>query len=206
MIREFPKIKKRKAASRRHIQARNATEMILKDNNLTVSIFCSVHLCVCTSLSVCVCVCVCVCVPMCDSVCQRSIDELSTMLNGTVLAAETAGPNLRVRDKRPSQLWAGERTSHQRRGETAQENTLAEAAAAGEGGVGRTGGVCERRVAGWNPPALDWTPLPNENQLQKLHNQTCIMFIHSVNITTSASDKVQTVGPRSPGLTDAADY
>ncbi|CAB1414499.1 unnamed protein product [Pleuronectes platessa] len=45
---------------------------------------------------------------------SQSIDELSTMLNGAVLAAETAGPNLRVRDKRPSQLRAAERTSHQR--------------------------------------------------------------------------------------------
>lgn len=47
--------------------------------------------------------------------CQRSIDELSTMLNGTVLAAQTARPNLRVRDKCHAPRWAGKRTSHQRR-------------------------------------------------------------------------------------------
>ena len=58
-----------------------------------------------------------VCESRCLCVCQQSIDELSTMLNGAVLAAETAGPNLRVRDKRPAQLRAAERTSHQRWGE-----------------------------------------------------------------------------------------
>lgn len=49
--------------------AQNATEMILKNNNLTVSIFCSVHLCACISLRVCVCVCPCViaCVCVCVS-------------------------------------------------------------------------------------------------------------------------------------------
>ncbi len=73
----------------------NTTEIIGKsETQIYIWPFFAVCICVCVPLSVCVCVCV----------CQWSIDELSTMLNGTVLAAETAGPNLRVRDKRPSQL------------------------------------------------------------------------------------------------------
>lgn len=53
--------------------------------------------------------------------CQCSIDELSTMLNGAVLAAETAGPNLRVRDNRrredvPSETGRQRRKAGRRRG------------------------------------------------------------------------------------------
>ncbi len=110
--------------------------------------------------SVCVCVYVCPCVWVC--VCQQSIDELSTMLNGTVLAAETAGPNLRVRDKRPSQLWAGERTSHQRRGDSTGKQ-LAEGAAVDERLDTQ---VCERRVAGWNPSA-GWDSRPSLINIHK---------------------------------------
>lgn len=102
------------------------------------------------------------------------------MLNGTVLAAETAGPNLRVRDKRPSQLWAGERTSHQRRWRQHRKTRSLRRRWRWRRarGLDARGGVCERRVAGWNPPALDWTSLPNENQRQKLHNQTWLTLIH----------------------------
>lgn len=99
-----------------------------------------------------------VCIRVC--VCQRSIDELSTMLNGTVLAAETAGPNLRVRDKRPSQLWAGERTSHQRRGDSTGKQ-LAEGAAMDERLHTR---ACE--AAGW------------KSQHPSLINNKIVMFVY----------------------------